>query len=79
MDKQELTTSVTPLIAVLSAHRVTCGPFVGMEYDTEAIHAAHLPKLLGCCEQELHACLERFLQRQYQHVSLSHCLTGGAK
>ena len=62
------TDNLATLLARLCECRVQCGPFAGMHYDTEAIHSAHLPKLLGCYEQELHGCLERFLRKDYRCV-----------
>lgn len=39
-----------------------------MRYETEAVHSARLPKLLGAYERELHPALERALGRPYRRI-----------
>ena len=56
--------------------RVLSGPFAGMEYVTQSIGSAFVPKLLGCYEQELHGLLEPLLQKPYRRVINIGCAEG---
>ena len=44
---------------------VNAGPFKGMRYVTEAYGSTHLPKLIGCYEDELHQVSEELIIREY--------------
>lgn len=64
----EINETIQRFIGGPRGKRVLTGPFAGMCYETEAVHSAHLPRLLGTYERELHPALERVLGRSYPRV-----------
>lgn len=44
------------------------GPFAGMDFLTKSAEGCHIPKLLGCYEQPLHAFIEQAIGRAYRNV-----------
>lgn len=45
-----------------SRRRVAGGPFAGMQYVAESVYGAHVPKLVGCYERELHEVIENIIR-----------------
>ena len=44
------------------------GPFAGMDFLTKSAEGCHIPKLLGCYEQPLHAFIEQAIAGAYPNV-----------
>jgi hypothetical protein len=44
-----------------SGERVAGGPFAGMQYAAKSVCGAHVPKLVGCYERELHGVIEAII------------------
>lgn len=45
--------------------KVHAGPFAGMDFVERSTEGCHVPKLLGCYEEELHGVIEEIGSRQY--------------
>lgn len=56
--------------------RVSAGPFLGMQYITEATGSSLPPKLLGSYEAELHAALEHARRSRYDAIIDVGCAEG---
>ena len=52
------------------------GPFAGMEYVDHGSEGAHVPKMLGCYEHELHRYIEAAIATDYQTVVNIGCAEG---
>lgn len=63
---------------IVSAHgtRVQGGPFAGMEFLAASAEGCHVPKLLGCYEEELHGFLSTLRQRAYDAIVDIGCAEG---
>lgn len=55
---------------------VIAGPFAGMEYLAQSAEGCHVPKLLGCYEEELHPFLNTLAQANYGAVLNIGCAEG---
>lgn len=56
--------------------RVQAGPFAGMEFMERSAEGCHVPKLLGCYEEELHDFLRELPRRGYRTVLNIGCAEG---
>ncbi len=56
--------------------RVLAGPFAGMEFVERSAEGCHIPKLLGCYEEELHDFLYRLAFADYATVLNIGCAEG---
>lgn len=63
---------------VLAAHGpvVQGGPFAGMRYHEQQFEGCHIPKLLGCYEQELHPILVELQKTPYDRILDIGCADG---
>lgn len=63
---------------LLQAHGsvVLSGPFAGMEFVEQSTEGCHIPKLLGCYEQQLHPVLMNATQRGYEAILNIGCAEG---
>lgn len=55
---------------------VQAGPFAGMEFMERSAEGCHVPKLLGCYEEELHDFLRELPRRGYRTVLNIGCAEG---
>lgn len=55
---------------------VQAGPFAGMEFIAQSAEGCHVPKLLGCYEEELHGFLARLPEAGYQTILNIGCAEG---
>jgi hypothetical protein len=55
---------------------VMSGPFAGMKFIAESTEGCHLPKLLGCYEEELHAFLKELPNAGYDAIINIGCAEG---
>jgi hypothetical protein len=60
----------------LNGKRVQGGPFAGMEYSSGSAEGCHVPKLLGCYEQELHQIVEAAVATGYEDIVNIGCAEG---
>jgi hypothetical protein len=56
--------------------KVIAGPFAGMEFLAQSAEGCHVPKLLGCYEEELHPFLKTLVQANYTTVLNIGCAEG---
>lgn len=56
--------------------KVIAGPFAGMEFLSQSAEGCHVPKLLGCYEEELHPFLNTLAQANYTTVLNVGCAEG---
>jgi len=56
--------------------RVMAGPFAGMDFIEHSAEGCHVPKLLGCYEEELHPFLNALPQARYTTVLNIGCAEG---
>ena len=52
------------------------GPFAGMHFIGQSAEGCHIPKLLGCYEQELHPFVHGVAKRDYAHILNIGCAEG---
>jgi hypothetical protein len=55
---------------------VLSGPFSGMQFVEQSAEGCHIPKLLGCYEQELHPFVMQMAQRGYTRILNIGCAEG---
>src|SRR6185295_16905138 len=56
--------------------KVMAGPFAGMDFVKSSAEGCHIPKLLGCYEEELHGFLALLPQSGYRTVLNIGCAEG---
>jgi SAM-dependent methyltransferase len=56
--------------------KVMAGPFAGMDFVESSAEGCHIPKLLGCYEEELHGFLTQLPQSGYRTVLNIGCAEG---
>lgn len=63
---------------LLKGHGTTvlAGPFAGMQFIEQSAEGCHVPKLLGCYEQELHPFIMSIADRGYTRVLNIGCAEG---
>ena len=55
---------------------VQAGPFAGMNFVAQSAEGCHIPKLLGCYEEELHPFLYTLAEQQYDLILNIGCAEG---
>jgi hypothetical protein len=55
---------------------VIAGPFKGMHFIEASAEGCHIPKLLGCYEQELHGFIATIVSREYANILNIGCAEG---
>ena len=56
--------------------KVQSGPFAGMEFVEQSAEGCHIPKLLGCYEEELHDVLRQLVEARYDVIINIGCAEG---
>lgn len=60
----------------LHGTKVQSGPFAGMEFIAQSAEGCHIPKLLGCYEEELHPFIQTLPQAGYDTILNIGCAEG---
>lgn len=69
-------TLIQNTLVQLHGTRVQAGPFAGMDFVEQSAEGCHVPKLLGCYEEELHEFLNQLPSADYETILNIGCAEG---